>query len=109
MTTRDMKKRCLKCDSEGLLCKVTIVKYLPLADRNGTVKVGGSKVGQMDQKTFWDKTNGKEDGPDQEIRGPIMCPDCGTEHFYIVGDKKPLRVGSTEEAREVGADALRTP
>ena len=106
MASRDTKKKCLKCGSEGLLCKVVIIKFLPLADRNGTVKIGGHKVGQMDLKNSWDTTNGKQDGPDQRIRGPIICPDCETEHYYLVGDAKPLRMGNVDEAREVGYDAL---
>ena len=106
--TRDTKKRCLKCGGD-LVAIVTITKAVPLADRNGTVKIGGVKVGQMDLKNFWDKNNAREDAPDQAIRGPIKCVDCETEHFYLVGDKKPLRVGSTAEARAEGADALRTP
>lgn len=99
---RDNKKKCLNCGEPSLLCKVVITKMVPLADRNGTLKLGGLKVGQADAKSAWDKVGGYEQGPDQTIRGPIYCAECEAEHFYVLGDKNPLRLGSTEEARRNG-------
>jgi hypothetical protein len=101
------KKACKSCGSENLLCAVTITKMIPLADRNGTVKIGGQKVGQMDLKNYWDYVGGVErSGNEQLLRGPIYCADCETEHYYVVGSKKnPLRVGSVVEARRAGIDA----
>jgi hypothetical protein len=97
-----MKKKCLSCGSAALLCKVVITKMVPLADRNGTIKLGGLKVGQADAKNSWDKIGGHEQGPDQPLRGPIFCAECEAEHYYIVGDKNPLRLGSVEDARKYG-------
>ena len=104
--SKDTKKKCLACGATNLLAVVTIVKTVPFADKNGTVKIGGQKLGQMDLKNYWDKFSGEEDAPEQKIRGPVMCGDCEAEHFYVVGSKKPLRLGSTEEARRKGHAAL---
>lgn len=101
-------KKCGVCGSEGLVAKVTIQKIVPLADRNWTIKIGGQKIGQSDLKASWDKLGGAETGPDQLIRGPVLCSDCETEHFVVMGDPKPLRVGSVEEARTIGYEELRT-
>jgi len=101
-------KKCGSCGSEDLRAKVTIQKIVPLADRNWTIKIGGQKIGQADLKASWDKLGGQENGPDQTIRGPIICADCETEHFVVMGDPKPLRVGSVEEARLLGYDELKT-
>jgi hypothetical protein len=104
--SRDNKKKCLECGSTDLLCVITMTKTAPLADRNGTIKVNGVKVGQLDLKLAWDKTVPREDAADQQIRGPIVCGDCSTEHFYVVGDKRPLRIGSVIEARAQGYEHL---
>lgn len=106
---KDMKKKCLHCGKPELLAMVTINKAVPLADKNGTLKIGGQKIGQMDLKNAWDKIGGLESGPDQMLRGPIICGNCETEHFWVVGDKKaPLRIGSVVEAREIGHQELLT-
>lgn len=106
--SKDMRKRCLSCDQPELLAMVTIVKAVPLADKGGTIKIGGQKLGQMDLKWTWDKIANKDDAPDQKIRGPIICAACEQEHFFVVGDRNPLRKGSVVEAREMGYDELRT-
>ena len=105
--SKDMRKKCLKCGQAELYAKVVITKMVPLADRNGTLKIGGQKLGQADLKFAWDNIGG-EKGIEQKIRGPIICGNCETEHFYVVGDKNPLRMGSTQEARKLGYENLRT-
>ena len=99
--------KCLSCGSEGtLLAKVTIVKMVPLADRGGTIKIGGQKLGQADLKETWDTVHRPSGIEDRLIRGPIICADCEAEHFYVVGSKRPIRLGSFEEAVEAGHDKL---
>lgn len=88
--------KCLECDSENLRARVTLDRDVPLALRNGAIKVGGMKVSQIDMKEAWE---GERNGLPREIRGPINCFDCGTEHYYVVADKNPLRVGDTLKAR----------
>lgn len=105
---KDMKKKCLNCDQPELFALVTMTKAMPLADRNGTVKIQGVKVGQIDMKLAWDTIGGREDSPEQKIRGPIICGNCETQHFYVLGDKNPLRMGNVDEARELGYEELRT-
>jgi hypothetical protein len=105
---KDMKKKCLNCGEAELFAMVTITKAVPLADKGGTIKIGGQKIGQMDLKWTWDKIANKDDAPDQKIRGPIVCGSCEQEHFFVVGDKNPLRKGSVVEARELGYDELLT-
>lgn len=90
--------QCLDCESVDLRAIVHVVKYLPLGARGGSVKVGGNNVTQMDLKNQWDK---------EDVRGPIVCLDCGAEHHYVVGSKKPLRLGRADEAREVDIEQLR--
>lgn len=100
---RNFKKKCLSCGEPELLAQVTITKLVPFADRGGTVKIGGQKLGQIDLKRSWDAD---ESGNEQKIRGPIFCASCETEHYWVAGAKDPLRIGSVEEAREVGYEGL---
>lgn len=88
--------QCLECGSENVKTRVTTDYDVPLAARNGSIKVGGIKPSQLDLKTSWEK---QRDGSDHRIRGPIFCHDCGTEHYYVV-ETKTFKVGSTVEARE---------
>jgi hypothetical protein len=85
--------KCLLCDSEDLKANVVYSTFMPLAMRHGTVKVGGHKVSQLDLKEAWDKV----EGVDKDIKGPIYCMECGTEHYYVVGDQHPLKMGSYAE------------
>lgn len=115
--------KCLNCN--GALYGLTpIVKLVPLADRGGSIKIGGLQVGQIDATESWnEKDDAWEwiarallDGPmqmpqhDEEgkklIRGPIYCLDCGSEHYYVSKSKRPLRVGSYFRACERGHEAL---
>lgn len=89
---------CPGCKSKELVGKVVVEKLLPLASRNGTIKVGGQAVTQMDIKELWD---GKPDDP-KSIKGPILCMDCGTEMVYVVGLAKPLKIMAYEEAVALG-------
>jgi hypothetical protein len=99
--------RCLSCGSDGeLFATVTITKYVPMADRLGTIKIGGLKLGQVDAKEAWDSVQAAEGLVDKMIRGPIVCAVCQTEHYYVVGSKRPLRIGSYAEACEKGHEAL---
>lgn len=98
--------KCLSCGSEELFATVTIVRFVPMADRNGTIKVGGLKLGQVDAKEAWDSVQAAEGLVDKKIRGPIICASCETEHYYVLGSKRPLRIGSYEEACSKGHEAL---
>jgi hypothetical protein len=84
-----------------------MTKAMPLADKGGTVKVNGIKVGQVDLKNAWDTVSGVEGSPEREIRGPIRCGECESEHFYVSDSKDPLRLGSYEEAVSIGIEELR--
>lgn len=86
--------KCLECGSDALLGHVTITLYVPLAKKGGSLKIGGVKIGQNTILDMWD---GPKDN-DKKIKGPIVCADCTSEHYYVVGSKKSLRLGSTEEA-----------
>lgn len=101
------KRVCLACGSSELFAIVKMIKAMPLADKAGTVKLAGIKVGQVDLKLAWDTVHGLEGSPDKEIRGPIMCADCEAEHFYVTDSKDPLRRGSYEEAVVLGIEQLR--
>lgn len=89
---------CTCCNSEDLVAMLTVTIPLKPAMRNGTVKVGSVKFTQMDMKHAWDTVVGPEGVVEKAIKGPFICNDCGTEHFYICGDKAPLRAGSYAEA-----------
>ncbi len=75
--------KCILCGSDELKARVTLSYDVPLAQRMGTVKVGGLKVTQLDVKEAWDNSGSR--------RGPIYCQNCGEEHYYLVGDPSPLR------------------
>lgn len=99
--------KCLSCGAETLLAYVEISREIPLAARNGAVKVGGVKIGQLDLKTAWEyETNEEGEAVERKLRGPIRCGTCSSEHFYVVGAKEPLMMGSYEEALELGVDAF---
>lgn len=92
--------KCPSCDSDQLLAVLTITKSLKLAVRGGSVKVGGEKITQVDLKDAWDKD---PEGKEREIKGPILCADCGEPSFYVTGAKKNLYAGDYIEAHAVGA------
>lgn len=90
--------RCLECGNDGLVAYIEIRKTVPLADKGGSVKVAGEKVTQKDLKEFWDK---EFDGEVKQVRGPIYCTDCETEHCYVKGGDDPgLKLGNHEEVKE---------
>lgn len=96
--------QCLRCNSEDLRGEILIRKSLPVTRRRGSVAIAGVKVSQKELKTTWDY-----DGDDVRlIRGPILCADCGAEHFYVKGgaDNKRLRMGSYEEAAMLGFEEV---
>ena len=96
---------CVACKAENSLYgRVVITKMVPIADRNGTVKIGGQKLAQTDLKLFWDTDVAS--GEDRKIRGPIMCLHCEAEHYYVVGSKRPVRLGSYEDAVARGHTVL---
>lgn len=115
--------KCLSCGNGDLYGLAVITKLAPMADRGGSIKIGGMKVGQMDAKDGWDsKWTGwswieralevviPEPPCDTEgnrlIRGPIFCVDCEAEHYYVVKTAKPLRSGSYFKAIVRGYEAL---
>lgn len=66
----------------------------PLAAKGGTIKVASLKFTQIDIKNAWDNGAG---GTPQRVRSPILCSECESEHHYVVGDSKPLRLGPVPE------------
>jgi hypothetical protein len=98
--------KCLACGSEQLHAVVTLTRLIPMADRNGTVKIGGMKIGQADMKQEWDQIDTPGGLVERMIRGPILCVDCESRHYYVVKSKNPLRLGSYEEALARGYDAI---
>jgi len=103
-----VKRTCLACGHPELLALITLHRAVALNGRKDTIKFAGVKLGQMDLKFAWDTIGGRQDSPEQFIRGPIVCAECEAPHFYIVGDKNPLRLGDVHEARALGLDGLRT-
>lgn len=93
--------RCLEknCNSENLYAHVQASLAVPLAKRGGSIKLAGTSVTQADVKKWWDAT---ENGHQRRVRGPIICADCGAEHFYLKGLVPALRLGSYAEALELG-------
>lgn len=87
---RTNKKKCLECGDPELFASITLTRFVPLADRNGTIKIGGVKIGQIDLKNTWDAD---PMGEEKKVRGPIFCGSCNAEHFYVVGSPNPLRLG----------------
>lgn len=107
--------KCMNCGSEQLYGVAVITKLAPMADRGGSIKIGGMKVGQVDAKESWDsKSTGwdwigralnleipdppRDDKGDKLIRGPIFCVDCESEHYYVAKSAKPIRLGSYLQA-----------
>jgi len=93
--------KCVCCNSDDLFGKVTLSIGLEITKRGGSVKVGGSKISQLDMKDAWNKGNGCVPAT---IRGPILCADCGTEMFYVVGAPSNPYEGSHIDADVVGGD-----
>lgn len=87
--------KCLACGSEELLGNVTIDLFVSLAKKGGSLKIGGVKIGQNTVLDAWDGPKNKE----KKIKGPIVCADCESRHYYVVGSKKSLRLGDHEEAQ----------
>lgn len=82
---------CLYCGSEALHGEVTVKRLLPMAARNGSIKIAGGVVTQIDMKNAWHQA---EDGlTAKEVLGPIFCVECGSEMHYVVGASTPLRKG----------------
>ncbi len=86
--------QCLACSSDQMVAVVTLVKYVPMADRNGTLKVGGLKLGQIDAKEAWDNDETPGGLVAKRIRGPILCLDCQSEHHWVVAERK-LHLGKS--------------
>lgn len=82
--------QCVCCNGEDLVGEVVVKRLMPMAQRNGTVKVGGQGITQIDLKNAWALNS---DGTPKAVMSPIYCQACGTEMHYVVGDKKPLREG----------------
>lgn len=85
--------QCLSCKGENLVGEVTIKKLLPLAKRNGTVKIAGQTISQIDLKNAWAENS---DGSTKRLRGPVYCEDCLTEMHWSE-DRASLVLGSIHE------------
>lgn len=79
--------KCPDCDSEEMKGYVQLERYIAMAKRNGTVKIAGEKVSQLDLKEKWDKN---DDGSEKDVKGPIFCMECG-ERFEFVVSASQLR------------------
>jgi hypothetical protein len=93
---------CPQCGSKELLAVITIVRIIPLAQRGGSVKIGGQRLCQMDLRDAWDKHPYDREGPDKPIRGPIHCAECSAEMFHVTGAPQNPILGSYAEALERG-------
>ncbi len=93
--------KCPTCNSEDLMCTVTITRAFSLAKRGGNLALRGGKITQPDIKNAWAKTG---PGNDKIIRGPIFCTDCDEELFYVQGAKHNPYKGSYKDAEEMGAE-----
>lgn len=99
---------CVGCGAETLVGIIAVTKEVPLAKRNGTIKVGGVKIGQLDLKEAWDtEVNTAGEITERVIRGPIRCTSCETPHFCIVAaGRTRLFIGDYAEALETGPEAF---
>lgn len=80
---------CLSCGSADLLGQVVVKKFFPLAARNGSIKLAGKGIDQVEIKLAWDKT---ESGEERAEKGIIVCAACETQHVYCTsGDVLCLR------------------
>jgi hypothetical protein len=68
---------CLACGSEAMKARVELAYDVPLAARNGGIKIGGLKVTQLDLRAAWEKLEHR----------PIYCHECSTKHIYTVATK----------------------
>lgn len=89
---------CVYCGAESLVGEVTIKRMMPLAKRNGTIKVGGQAITQIDLKNSWALN---ADGSSKAVRAPIYCEDCLGEMHYVEGDKIPLKGGPPKEVPDL--------
>lgn len=89
---------CLDCGSEELLGEVTLVRYLPLSSRGDSIRVTSkeAKITSVDLKLSWER----EGNDVKEVRGPILCYDCGAIHEYHMGRDGGLRLRSTYDDAE---------
>lgn len=99
-----MKLKTVKCQNPDcggpdLVATVTLSTQMALAKRGNAVLMKGVKVHQIMLKDAW-----LDQG---EFRGPLVCAECGSEHFQIVNDDGiHYFLGNVDDAREVGAEAF---
>lgn len=88
--------KCMECGHDQLFAEVRIRKIVPFADKGGSVRLGGHNITQAEIKKTWDED---ETGAERGIRGPVTCPECGCEHYYIKGEGKDagLRKGRYDD------------
>lgn len=79
--------KCLCCSSENVKARVTLEYDVPMAARNGAIKIGGIKVTQMDLRDKWETLAAR----------PVYCHDCGQLHYWMPdGDPKFVKAEDTE-------------
>jgi hypothetical protein len=99
-----MGLRCLKCQQESLAGILTIQRVIPMAQKGGSLAMAGEKVTQAEMKKLWDLDHTGEET--RVIRGPILCLECETHHYYICGAVPALRLGAYADAMVEGVEAL---
>jgi hypothetical protein len=76
---------CCNCKSTNLYGKVVVVSAFPLAARNGSIKLGGGGINQVEIKLAWDKD---ANGDEKPIKGDIVCADCTAVHEYVTAEDR---------------------
>jgi hypothetical protein len=75
-----MAYECRSCGSKNLLALVVVKKFFPMAARQGSIKLSGKIIDQVETKFAWDK---EADGvTEKRTKGPIVCGDCEQSHVY---------------------------
>ena len=69
-----MTMKCPNCGSDQLRAHVMLAYDLPLAARDGAIKVGGVKISKLDLREAWEKLEQR----------PIWCTACHGQYFWDV-------------------------
>jgi hypothetical protein len=76
---------CCNCKSTALYARVVVVAAFPLAARNGSIKLAGGGINQVEIKLAWDKD---ESGGEKPIKRDIVCTDCLAVHEYVTAEDR---------------------
>lgn len=87
-------RACKACGGE-LAAVVTLTRVLPITATGASVKVAGSSISQIDLRDSFIKDAG---GNEKTFRGPLHCMVCGEEHYFHVGKKTTVCLGSHIDA-----------